>query len=352
MASATTTVPAIPAATAAHLQPQQLTTALNDSDTRSGRTTHNRQRADERLCQQLIALMQQGINPWRKPWNPERSGQHRNLLTGRPYQGGNPALLELHLALRGSDLPLWIGFQQAKTQGWQPRKGSHGCLIYRPLPIPLNDEAGDCENPSEQDNTSTRAVLRFRPTLVFHAADLHDAPATHRPPHHRPITAAIDAALAATPLQPLSQRLAAAEQHLAAWPVPLFPSANHAFYLPARDQIHLPPRSAFHSPEAFLATWAHKQIHSTGHSSRLNRDGITGSNQPTSDAYAREELIAELGAFLLTQRLAIASDAANHAAYLQHWAALLGQGPRQLTSVLADASRAANLLCPDTTHPN
>jgi antirestriction protein ArdC len=358
MASTATTADSASITTKSQRRPQPST-----SDT-------TRLRADERLCQQLIALMHQGVNPWRKPWDQTRCGPHRNLLTNRPYQGGNPALLELHLTLRGSDLPLWIGFQQAAAQGWHPRKGSHGCLIYSPLLVPrssptnepvadqrarpepntsaITKEPLDCECPSEQANTSSTAVLRFRSALVFHAADLQDASPSRRPRHHRPIAAAIDNVLSAMAPPPLDQRLAAAEQHLAAWPVPLLTAASHAFYLPSHDRIHLPPRAAFHSPEAFLATWAHEQIHSTGHSSRLNRPGITGHHPSGSDAYAREELIAELGAFLLTQRLAIASDAANHAAYLHHWAALLGQGPQQLTSVLAEASRAANLLCPET----
>ncbi len=350
MASASTLVSPAPAATSPAAAPSAPAPLAQEQ---------RRLRPEERLCNQLIALIEQGVNPWRKPWNPSRCGQHRNLLTGRPYQGSNPALLELQLALRGSDLPLWLGFHQAAAQGWHPRKGSHGCLIYRPHLLPLapentqdkqeNQEGGSRQGNGDGDssNTSTSAVLRFRPALVFHVADLKDAPPARRPRHHRPVADAISNALGTATPRPLPQRLAAAEQQLAAWPVPLLLAGDRAFYVPSRDQIHLPPRTAFHSPEAFLATWAHELVHSTGHRKRLNRDGITGSHPPQSQDYAREELIAELGAFLLTQRLEIGSDAANHAAYLSHWAALLGQGPRQLTSVLAAASRAANLLCPD-----
>ena len=329
--------------------------------------TPPRPRLEERLCQQLIALIEQGVNPWRKPWNASACGKHRNLITSRPYRGSNPALLELQLHLLGTDLPLWIGFQQAAKQGWHPRKGSHGCLIYKPLLLgaaaqhnpdqnnddkssETNSEKTHATNSRPDDRSSDAPVLLFRPGLVFNAADLQDAPERKRPSHHRPIAAAIEAALAVAVPRPLPERLAAAEQHLAAWPVSLLTSGNRAYYVPRTDQIHLPPRSAFHSPEAFLATWAHEQIHSTGHPSRLNRKGV--SLAPTSDGtdghvYAREELIAELGAFLLTQRLEINSDVASHAAYLSDWATLLGQGPRQLTSVLSEATRAANLLCPE-----
>ena len=58
----------------------------------------------------------------------------------------------------------------------------------------------------------------------------------------------------------------------------------------------MPAAAAFSSREAFASTWAHEQIHSTGHPSRLDRpqSGAMGST-----AYAREELVAELGAVIV-----------------------------------------------------
>jgi antirestriction protein ArdC len=64
-------------------------------------------------------------------------------------------------------------------------------------------------------------------------------------------------------------------------------------------------------------------------------------------AYAREELVAELGAVLLGDRLEIGSAMANHAAYLSHWVALLKESPRVLLQVLSDARKAADLVCPE-----
>ena len=100
---------------------------------------------------------------------------------------------------------------------------------------------------------------------------------------------------------------------------------------------------------ALYATWAHEAIHSTGHSSRLARDlsGGMGAAGDGGRAYAREELVAELGAVLLGDRLAIGSAMANHAAYLGHWAELLQESPRVLLQVLSDARKAADLVCPE-----
>jgi antirestriction protein ArdC len=106
--------------------------------------------------------------------------------------------------------------------------------------------------------------------------------------------------------------------------------------MPVPDRIPLPDRAAFHSAGALYATWAHEVIHSTGHSSRLVRD-LSGG----------EELVVELGAVLLGDRLEIGSAMANHAAYLSHWVELLKESPRVLLKVLSDARKAADLVCPE-----
>ena len=97
---------------------------------------------------------------------------------------------------------------------------------------------------------------------------------------------------------------------LSAWPVPVSYGGDRAFYLPQLDRIQLPERASFHSPRAFYATWAHEQVHSTGHSSRLKRDLGGSFGKPR---YAREELVAELGAVLLGDRLEIGSELQSHA---------------------------------------
>jgi antirestriction protein ArdC len=65
-----------------------------------------------------------------------------------------------------------------------------------------------------------------------------------------------------------------------------------------------------------------------------------------SGSYAREELVAELGAFLLCRRLEVNSCPENHAAYLGHWAEVLRESPRVLLKVLSDARKAADLIAP------
>jgi len=149
--------------------------------------------------------------------------------------------------------------------------------------------------------------------------------------------------------RPEPKRLAAAEAVLNSWPVPVSFGGDRACYLPAADRIALPDRAAFHSAAALYATWAHEAIHSSGHSSRLARDlsGGMGADGDGGRAYAREELVAELGAVLLGHRLEIGTAMVNHAAYLSHWLELLRESPQVLLQVLSDARRAADLICPE-----
>ena len=140
------------------------------------------------------------------------------------------------------------------------------------------------------------------------------------------------------------ERLAAAEAVLGAWQVPVSYGGERACYFPQLDRIQLPERQAFRSAAGFYATWAHEVVHSTGHASRLKRDL---SGRMGSRAYAREELVAQLGALLLGDRLEIGSGGENHAAYLGHWIALLRASPQVLFHVLGEARQAVELVLPE-----
>jgi antirestriction protein ArdC len=80
----------------------------------------------------LIALLEAGTTPWRREWDAASGGHHVNLLSGRRYRGANPVLLTLGMHLRGSALPYWCGFAEAKALGIFPRKGSKAVHVLRP----------------------------------------------------------------------------------------------------------------------------------------------------------------------------------------------------------------------------
>ena len=118
-------------------------------------------------------------------------------------------------------------------------------------------------------------------------------------------------------------------------------SGERACYSPSLDIVTMPERKKFHSAHALYSTWAHELGHSTGHSKRLKRDmsGMFGL-----DTYAKEELVAELCAFLIADELQINSDTQNHASYLQSWIKCLRKDPSILKDSLKQANAAKNYI--------
>ena len=292
---------------------------------------------DQKLTDSLIALLDQGTTPWRREWDAVGGGHHVNLISGRRYRGSNPVLLTLGMHLRGSALPYWCGFGEAKSRGLSPRKGSKAVSVLRPQVhmSQANSETATAPDASESAPIP-RSWVSYRAVPVFNAVDLVGEAMAGLVQARREQESLVR--------RPEPERLAAAESVLSSWPVEVVHGGSRACYRPAADCIHLPERTVFHSTAALYATWGHEAVHSSGHPARLARDlsGTMGSR-----AYAREELVAELGAVLLGERLEIGSDVANHAAYLASWIALLRESPRVLVEVLGDARRAVDLICPD-----
>jgi antirestriction protein ArdC len=294
--------------------------------------------AEEKICQALVELMEAGKNPWRKEWKAGGHGGHRNLITGNAYRGSNPILLEMYQSIKGHPLGLWCGAGQAKQKGWWPIKGSKAAYIVRPQLNKFTDEVEPVGG--GEPESVTRQWTSFKPAAVFNVADLKGKDEESQARLDSAILAATGSAIVA----PEMERHAAAEDALGKWEVDTKWSGDRAFYSIGGDTITMPERQLWLSQPGLYATWCHECIHSTGAEKRLNRKyGRFGSKDYSKD-YAREELVAELGAFLMCNRLQISSDAQNHAAYLSNWAEVLKEGPKVLFKVLSDATKASNLI--------
>lgn len=303
------------------------------------KSTKTRRDYEADLVAGLIELMEAGTDPWSREWRGSQAGQHRNLLTGHNYSGGNPALLELQMAMRGSDLPLWVPIGMAKARGWYPRKGSKACCIV--MPFFFEKDATDAEGQPVKDQNGDPEKIKgtgFKYSGgIFNVSDLQG----------EGLAEAISEALGEGGQDRTEpERHEAAEAVLGNWGCPVRWQGGRAFYSPTADAITLPARDAFNSGEGLYSTWAHEAIHSTGHESRLKREGIVNFGGFGSDSYAKEELIAELGAFLLCSRLQIGSRSENHASYLSSWIKCLKQQPSFLKTALSAATKAANLISP------
>jgi len=319
-----------------------MTTTTTTKTQRTTKTkTYDGPSPEEQLAAELVELMQSAeLPPWRKEWTAT-SGNHRNLITGADYSGSNPLLLELGSMMRGHTLPLWLGAAQAKARNWWPKKGSKCCRILRPQ---ANSYSTTEQDPATgQDVDVTKAWVSYKATAVFNAHDFKGVDEAAE----QALQAAINAAIGHTTTKPAAERLEAAEQQLEAWLVPTTYGGAVACYSPDQDAIRMPPPDSFDDREAYVATWAHEQAHSTGHKARLNRPQ-NGSLQ-FRKVYATEELVAELASVLICYRLQVGCCLTNHAAYLKTWAEILSAEPKALFQILGKARAAADLIVPPIT---
>ncbi|RQD83023.1 MAG: hypothetical protein D5R96_03595 [Methanocalculus sp. MSAO_Arc2] len=104
----------------------------------------------------------------------------------------------------------------------------------------------------------------------------------------------------------------------------------------------MPQKDTAISEPHYWSTLFHEMIHWTGHEKRLNRGMVT---DPASPEYAREELIAEIGAAYLAGAFLEDTDVElNSAIYLREWIRILKENPNILFSAGKAADTAVNYL--------
>ena len=284
---------------------------------------------EELIVNELIQALESGNTKlWRKEWSVK--GGFRNVLSGHEYKGSNPALLCLQSSIRGWHLPLFIGAGQAKSINCLPKKGSKSARILQPLLREYETKELDENGEAKKDQ-----YMSYKCVPVFNVSDIRGLDDEASLKLEKMID---DAVLTAKPRE-LDARVKEAHDRLFQWEKQintLVKGGDRAYYRESSDDIVIPKRYNFKNDESYLATFAHEAVHSTKHKSRLNRKDLT---------YANEELVAELGAYLICNRLQISNlDTMNHAAYLESWCPMLKSDPKILFKSLAMSSKAADLV--------
>jgi antirestriction protein ArdC len=275
----------------------------------------------QEVTDRIIAGLEAGAPPWVQPWADRSSalGIPRNALTAQRYTGINILLL-WHAVFRGGyRAQYWLTFRQAQNAGGQVRKGEHGTSLIQARRLEANDD--------DDGVRPRRGGLFLRRFTVFNVeqCDGFDARVTpHVEPDRLPdgdIHEAVNDIHAASGVE---TALGAAE----------------AFYSPWDDRIHLPSRNWFDDPVDRERIFLHELIHATGHASRLDRDLTNPFGSP---GYAREELVAELGAAFLCAEIGI-PPTVRHASYIESWLAILGADKRAIFVAASAASKATAWL--------
>jgi antirestriction protein ArdC/phage/plasmid primase-like uncharacterized protein len=280
----------------------------------------------EKVAAKIIEQMQQGTAPWMKPWKPGELQVPFNPQSGKPYRGIN----SMWLMMQGHGDPRWMTYKQAAAEGAQVKRGEKGTVIqywkFRGME-PETDEKG--KPVLDEDGKKKMKMVEYQRPRVFHAVVFNAEQIDGLPP------------LQARPKTDEWERHERCEKILAASGVPITHGGSGAYYEVVRDRITMPDRDRFDSADGYYATALHELGHATGHPSRLNRDL---ANPFGSEAYAKEELRAEIASLMLGQQLDIGHDPGQHVAYVGSWIRALQNDPREIFRAAADAEKITEFV--------
>jgi antirestriction protein ArdC len=270
------------------------------------------------ITDKIIALLERGVSSTRPRWTGcKATGLPTNARTGEAYHGINVLLLWAEMAEKTYSSSQWLTYKQAADKGGQVRKGEKSvlCVYYQTV-----------QKKDDQPDDEAESYFLARPFWLFNVAQVDGLPADLVAPA---VVKDFDA----------SQE---AEQVLIKTQANIYYCFDSAYYAVLQDKICMPTRERFTSPENFYATALHEVTHWTGHESRLNRQF---GKRFGDDAYAFEELVAELGAaFTVSQLAMVDATIEAHADYVQSWLRVLRNDKRAIFTAASQAAKAADFI--------
>jgi len=269
----------------------------------------------QEVTDRIVASIEAGTAPWLRPWTGGKikgfGSEPFNAASGRVYNGINWLILSCsHYGSNG-----WLTFKQAKELGGCVRKGEKGTPIVFWSFIRDKDDA-------------SKVIPFARGYTVFNVEQCDGIEASRRlkvPPPAIPGDTSITAVAA---------RVGAVVRH----------AGDRAYYSPSVDQVVLPGINNFKSQGHYDSTLAHELVHWTGHTSRNNRQfGARFGDE----AYAFEELVAEIGSAFVCAHQGIDLDGLQHAGYVDNWLKVLKNDKRAIFTAASAAKKAAEYLIGD-----
>ena len=266
----------------------------------------------------LLRLLSEAQRNGEMPWH-KSSVIPSSAATGKAYRGINILNLWATATHKNYRSGLWATYAQWKEIGAQVRKGEKAALVVF---WKFNDKPEETEEEQEQDTRKKGPLVRGYSVFNADQVDGFTVPES--------------------PILPASERIETADQFFAGLHADVRHGGSRAFYNPAGDFIQMPPFEIFKETAAYYSTLAHESIHWAGASHRLNRDLKARFG---TEAYAAEELVAELGAAFLCADLGLANEPRpDHAAYVQNWLKVLRNDTGAIFTASSKAQAAADWL--------
>lgn len=329
--------------------------------------------AEDRALDRFAELMIEKINnlqsDWKKPWFTEGTMKWPKNLSGRDYNGMNALMLMLYAEKQGYKLPVYCTFDRVIGLNYQKDKQGNRTALKdengEPLPqvsvqkgeksfpvfittftvVDKDTKAkikyDDYKKLSDEEKQRYSVYPKMQVYSVFNVDQTNMKEA--RPELYAKIEE--ESQLVKPELNGEGFSFPAVDKMIEdnGWVCPIeLEHQDRAYYSILNDRIVMPEKAQFVDGESFAGTLFHEMTHSTGAEGRLNRikPSFFGS-----DDYAREELVAELGSALVSQRYGISKNVKDEsAAYLKSWLNSLKESPDFIKTTLLDVKRASGMI--------
>ena len=318
---------------------------------------NSEEKALDLFAEMMIEKIESINKDWRKPWFTEGALQWPRNLSGREYNGMNAFMLMLHCEKEGYKIPRFCTFDCVQRMNKPGKDGQELPRVSvlrgeKSFPVMLTTftcihketkekiKYDDYKNLSEDEKKEYNVYPRMQVFRVFNVqqTNLREA----RPElweklekeNGRPEVKAGEQ----FDFEPVDRMIS---ENL--WICPIRPMhQDSAYYSITKNEIVVPEKVQFKDGEAFYGTLFHEMTHSTG------AKGVLDRLEPTafgSKEYAREELVAELGSALVSQRYGMTKHIKEDScAYLKSWLDSLKESPQFIKTTLMDVKKASSII--------
>lgn len=319
----------------------------------------------QKLVDRLVERMEDASESleWNQGWVQSGAGfgLPRNI-SGSPYMGMNAFLLSLHTAENGYKMPIYMTHLQAKKEKVHILPGSKSIPVFK-WGKNIRDKEGkfvseeDYHKMSEEQQKECTVYPYLKHFNEFNI-DQTNYKEKYPDKYEKLLSNFVDPDRNKADTNGMynNEALNKVIEEKDGWicPIVLDP-ARGAAYNPGFNSIHIPPKGnyrihegnaeeTFKDGQEYYSTALHEMAHSTGHESVLKRDGIVKFGGFGSPSYAKEELVAELTAAMVSSTLGFDKRITeNSAAYLKGWAAALRKEPKYIISVMSDVNKASRI---------
>jgi antirestriction protein ArdC len=244
------------------------------------------------------------------------TGKAYNPVTKKAYQGSNQLILMFEAEEKNYTSNRWVTYKQATDAGGNIKKGEKSTSVWF-WQFTKKEKEGDEE--------TSRSIPLFKLYWVFNLDQ----------------TEGLDHLRADAGVLNFEDRREEVDSFLSTIPHAVKTNDTLPHFSVGKDCIFLPPVSSVKSGniEEYYSSYFHELIHWTGHQTRLNR--IKESHE--GEAYAFEELVAELGSLFLCAEFGFQTKL-QHTEYLGAWLTKLKGDTSYIIKASKEAEKAIKFL--------